>query len=165
MSFTRNFPLPNVKTAEPDESPCREGREALLEVLDCRLLPGLLAPQAAGRLVDLCGGLLKELIALSRSTVLRARRVHGDEGPAQPDDAEYAARQVRNTYRGNLAEEQYRELWRLHQGGRFINSPVARSLLHNLSLLEYDGGDAWWGVHPIVRPLLEERADELGRVD
>ena len=105
--------------------------------------------------------MLKELIALARSTALHARRLRGERGPALPDDVEYAARQVRNTYRGLLTEEQYRELWRIFQGGPFVNSPLARDLLHNLSLLEYDGGDAWWAVHPIVRPLLEERADDL----
>jgi hypothetical protein len=85
--------------------------------------------------------------------------VRGDQA-----DVEYAARQVRNTYRGSLTEEQYGELWRLYNGGRFVNSEAARSLLHNLSLLEYDGGDAWWSVHPIVQPLLEERVDEFRKV-
>ena len=165
MSFTRNFALPNVKTAEQNGDPCAEGRKALMEVLDCRLMPGLLASEAAGHLIDSCGGLLKELIALARSAVLRARRVQGENGPAQPDDVEYAARQVRNTYRGGLTEEQYHELWRVYGGGKFVNNPVSRTLLHNLSLLEYDGGDAWWAVHPIVRPLLEERADELRSMD
>ena len=112
-------------------------------------------------MVDLCGGVLKELIALARNTVLRARRVRGEQGPAQPEEVEYAARQVRNTLRAGLTQAQYQELWRLYSGGRFVNSEVSRSLMHNLSLLGYDGGDAWWGIHPIVRPLLEERADEL----
>ena len=162
MSFTRDFPLPNVRTVERDgRTPCLEGRQALLHVLDCRLIPGLLAPEAAERLVDLCGGVLKELIALARNAVLRARRVRGEKGPAQPADVEYAARQVRNTYRAALTKEQYEGLWQLYSGGRFVNSEVARSLMQNLSLLGYDGEDAWWDIHPIVRPLLEERADEF----
>jgi hypothetical protein len=161
MSFPRNFALPNIKAAERDGTLCPEGQETLLKVLTCRLMPGLLAPEAAERLVTLSGGLLKELIALARNTVLRARRTRGEGGPAHPEDVEYAARRVRNTYRGSLTQEQYRELWRIHSGEPFVNSEVARTLLHNLSLLEYDGGDAWWGVHPIVRPLLEERADEF----
>lgn len=33
-----------------------------------------------------------------------------------------------------------------------------------LSLLEYDGGPARWAVHPIVRPLLEERRDEFSNL-
>jgi hypothetical protein len=161
MSFPRNVALPNIKSRERDGNPCSDGQSALLEVLNCRLMPGLLAQEAAEQLVELSGGLLKELIALARNAVLRARRVRGEKGPAQAEDVAYAARQVRNTYRGSLTEEQYRELWRIHNGGPFVNSEVARSLLHNLSLLEYDGGDAWWAVHPIVRPLLEERADEF----
>jgi energy-coupling factor transporter ATP-binding protein EcfA2 len=161
MSFPRNVALPNIKTREQDETPCPEGRSALQEVLNCRLMPGLLAQETADQLVELSGGLLKELIALARNAVLRARRVRGEKGPVQPEDVAYAARQVRNTYRGSLTEEQYRELWRIHNGGRFVNGEITRSLLHNLSLLEYDGGDAWWAVHPLVRPSLEERKDEF----
>lgn len=162
VSFPRHFALPNVKTAERDGTPCPEGREALRQVLDARLMPGLLAPEAVELLVDLCGGVLRELIVLARYTVLRARRVRGEKGPAQPEDVEYAARQLRNTFRAGLTERQYRELWRLYSGGPFVNSELTRELLHNLSLLGYDGGDAWWAVHPIVRPLLEERAEEFG---
>ncbi len=161
MAFDRTFSLPNVKAEERDGTPCREGQAALMEMLDNRLMPGLLAPEAVERLVALCGGLPKELIGLARETALRARRVCGEGGPAEVEDVEQAARQVRNTYRSALTSEQYSELWRLYSGGPFVNSPVARSLLHNLSLLEYNGDGAWWSIHPIVRPLLEERADEF----
>ena len=160
-SFARHFILPNVKTVKQDGTPYREGQEALLQVLDRRLMPGLLTPETAGRLVDLCGGLLKELITLARDAVLRARRLRGEQGPVEPEDVEYVARHMRNTYRSSLTQEQYRTLWRIYQGKHFTNNETARSLLHNLSLLEYDGGDTWWGINPIVRPLLEERADEF----
>lgn len=111
LAFTRNFVLPNIKTKERDGTPCAEGRAMLREILNHRLMPGLLAPEAVERLADLSGGLLKELIALARDAVLRARRrPRGDQGPLQSEDVEYAARQVRNTYRGSLTEEQYREL-------------------------------------------------------
>jgi energy-coupling factor transporter ATP-binding protein EcfA2 len=161
MSFTRTFSLPNIKTIERDGSSCEEGQTALLDVLNHRLMPGRLSAEAANGLVANCGGLLKELMTLARSAVAVARRKQGDKGTARPDDVEYAARRVRNTYRGSLTQAQYCELWRLARGGPFTNSPVARDLLHNLSLLEFDGGDAWWRVHPIVQPLLEERKDQL----
>lgn len=158
MAFPRTFSLPNIKTEERDGRPCREGREALRRVLENRLHPDLVTPEATERLITLSGGLLKELIALARQAVLRARRLRGDRGPVQADDVEYAARQVRNTYRASLTEAQYRELQRIYRGEPFVNSPVSRTLLHNLSLLEYDGGDAWWAIHPLVRPLVEERS-------
>jgi hypothetical protein len=158
LSFPRHFALPNIKVWERDGSPCPEGRQALEEALFRRMDPALLTPEAAERLVELSGGLLKELISLARFSVLRARRPRGDRGPVMPDDVEYATRQVRNTYRALLTDEQYRELGRIAQGGEFINSALAQELLHNLSLLEYNGEGAWWAVHPIVRPLLEEWA-------
>jgi len=164
MAFPRNFALANIKTVEQDGTLSSAGQDALLEVLNCRLMPGLLTDEAAEQLVELSGGLLKELIALARNAALRASLLRGDQGPIQPDDVAYAARQVRNTYRAGLTEEQYRELCRLYNGGFFVNSELTRDLIHNLSLLEYDGGDAWWAVHPIVRPLLEERRDEFSEL-
>jgi energy-coupling factor transporter ATP-binding protein EcfA2 len=161
LAFTRNFILPNVKTMERDGSPCQEGQAMLKQVLNQRLMPTLLTPEAVDRLVMLSGGLLKELITLAREAVLHARGLYKDQGPVQLSDVEYAARQVRNTYRAGLTEEQYQELERLYKGGRFTNNEVTRQLLHNLSLLEYNSGDVWWAIHPIVRPLLEERINEL----
>ena len=161
MSFPGTFALPNIKPREQDGAPCPEGRAALQEVLNCRLVPGLLAPEAVALLIEQSGGLLKELIALAREAALRARRLRGEEGPVEADDVEYAARQLRNTYRASLTQDQFAELWRIYSGGRFVNSEIARSLLHNLSLLGYDGGEAWWAVHPVVQPLLEERRDEF----
>lgn len=158
LSF-RNFALRNIKVWERDGSPSPD-RAVLQEVLERRMEPQLLAPQAAQRLVELSGGLLKELIALARNSVLRARRLRGEGGPVQPEDVEYAARQVRNTYRALLTPDQYRELQRIARGERFVNTPLAQELLHNLSLLEYDGEGAWWAIHPIVRPLVEEWARE-----
>ncbi|MFZ5917526.1 MAG: hypothetical protein ACOYZ7_11365 [Chloroflexota bacterium] len=161
MSFPRHFSLPNIKTVERNGTPCPEGQTALRRILEARLMPGLLTDEAISQLVTLCGGLLKELITLARNAVLHARRLRGEKGPVEVEDVEYAARQVRNSYRAGLTEAQQRELWRIFRGGRFVNSELARELLHNLSLLEYNGGDAWWAIHPVVRPLLEERAEEF----
>lgn len=156
LSFSRNFALPNIKVEERDGNPCREGRQALQTVLERRMVGRLLEPEATERLVELSGGLLKELIALTRNSVLRARRLQGEQGPVRVEDVEYAARQVRNTYQSLLTEEHYRELQRIAQGERFVNGPRVQDLLHNLSLLEYNGEGAWWAIHPIVRPLVEE---------
>jgi len=157
MSFTRAYALPNVKTAQRDQSPYPEGWETCRRVLDNRLMPGLISTEAADRLVELSGGLLKQLISLAGDAVMRARRLRGEQGPVEPDDVEFAATKVRNSYRGNLTEAHYAELERIYRGGAFVNSPVAQDLLHNLSLLEYNGGEAWWAVNPIVRKLLDER--------
>ncbi len=156
LSFSRNIVLSNIKAWERDGGPCEDGRRFLKKVLENRLEPNLISDTAKELLVELCGGLLKELITLARNSVVRALTIRGDGGRVEVEDVEYDARQVRNSYRGLLTEEHYRELWRLHSGGVFLNSPLARELLHNLSLLQYNGDDAWWAVHPIICPLVGE---------
>lgn len=156
MAFSRSFFLPNVKTHQRNGELHKAGRDTLLQVLYNRMEQSLLTTEASERLVTLSGGLMKELIGLARQAVLHARRQHRERERVEVDDVEYAARGVRNTYRANLDEEEFTELARILQGGSFINSAVARRLVHKLSLLQYDGGDAWWDIHPIVRPLVEE---------
>mgnify|MGYP005855365721 FL=1 len=156
LSYHRSFSLPNIKVWERDGRPCTEGRETLKKLVLRRMAEELITGEALEQLVDYSGGLLKELVSLTRASVLRAHLLRGERGPVQQDDVEYAARQVRNAYRALLTEEGYQELQRILQGGRFANTPLARDLLHNLSLLEYNGDGIWWTVHPIVRPLVEE---------
>jgi energy-coupling factor transporter ATP-binding protein EcfA2 len=162
LTFTRFYELPNVKTREADGRVYVPGVNMLREVLHRRVDPALLTPEAVDRLIEHSGGLIRELIALARSSLIPARRLRGDRGPIRSEDVEHAIRQVQNAYRALLTEEHYRELSRILEGGQFVNSEVDRELIHNLSLLAYDGGGVWWGVHPIVRPLVEEWKRERG---
>lgn len=157
LTYPRFYILPNIKTHQADRwQPYSAGVNMLEEVLHRRVAPALLSGEAKKRLIEYSGGLLKELISLARSSLVVARRLRGDQGPIQADDVEYAVQQVQNTFRALLTEDQYRELARILDGGPFVNSFIAQELIHNLSLLAYDGGRIWWDVHPIVRPLVEE---------
>ncbi len=162
MSFPRFYALPNVKLyirPERGEQPKQRydpGWEMLREVLYRRMDPSLLTEEATDYLIHLSGGVIRELISLARSSLVRARRLRGDHGPIEVEDVEHAARQVQNAFRTQLTEEQYRALAALYRGGPFINSLVMAEVLHNLSLLEYNGEGRWWAVHPIVEPLIRE---------
>jgi len=162
LSFSRNVVLSNVKVWEKDDGACDEGREFLKRVLEKRLAENVISNSAKELLVESCGGLIKEMIALARNSVVKALTKRGAGGCIEAEDVEYAARQVRNTYSGLLTEEHYKELWRINCGGVFLNGPLARELLHNLSLLQYNGNDAWWAVHPIIRPLVLNWGEKTG---
>lgn len=162
LAFHRVFSFPNLKVWERDGSPSDE-RETLRRILKRRMADHLLELEAAEQLIEASGGLLKELIGLARQATLRALRERGEQGPIGSKHVEYAIRQVRNAYRAALTEEQLAELSRLRKGGAFVHTPVARSLLHNLSLLQYDGEGIWWALHPIVRPVVEEWEVRHGR--
>jgi len=155
LTFTRFCELPNVKTHQADGQIYAPGVDMLRAILNRRMNPALLTSEAVDRLIEHSGGLIRELISLARSSLISARRLRGDRGPIQPEDVERAIQQVQNAYFACLTKEHYHELARILDGEQFVNSDVAKELIHNLSLLAYDGGQAWRGVHPIVRPLVE----------
>ena len=156
QQFHRNFLLPNVKTRERDGTPYEAGREMLKRVIRRRLQDDLIDPDALEALVEASGGLLRELLRLARLSVLAARRNRQDTRIAL-SDVEWARREVRNTFRRILKVEDYRNLRKVHETKRIdaLQERAADRLLHNLSILEYDG-ETWWDVHPAVRDLLLE---------
>ncbi len=158
QQFHRNYLLPNVKTRNRDGTPCEPGRRMLREVLLRRMDQNLIDLEALERLVDASGGLLRELLRLARfATLLALTRV---ASRVERQDVEGAMRKVRNTFRRILKAEDYRYLWKIHETRNLAEIPadVADRLLHNLSVLEYNG-DVWWDIHPAVKALLEETGE------
>jgi len=160
-TFDDFFVLPNIKLQTREGRPHKAGWDMLNELITRRMSPDLITNQARRQLVSYSGGLLRELVSLAKDACSNAR-ARGDQR-VELQDVERAANKVRNVYRTLLTTEQYRELWRVQHDPRKqqTNSPVSQQLIHNLSLLEYRNDDSWWDVHPIIAPLLEERADEL----
>lgn len=159
-TYTRFYELPNVRTHAPNGSVHKSGARMLQGALYRRVAPKLLTREATRRLISYSGGLMRELIYLGRSSLTHALTSHGEQGPIQVDDVEYAAQQMRNSFRGILGRAHYDELARILRGERFVNNETALQLIHNLSLLKYDGEGAWWRVNPLVEPLVQEWIDE-----
>lgn len=162
VTFDNFFSLPNVTVNARDGKPDESGRNMLRELVHRRIVPDLITTEAVEQLVELSGGVLYELVALAKDVCSFARVRRGER--VDVEDVDRAASRLRNVFAGMLTDAHYRELWRIHADPlhRYTNSPTAQELVHNLSLLEYGDGDAWWGVHPVVRPLLEERREAFG---
>jgi energy-coupling factor transporter ATP-binding protein EcfA2 len=163
VTFDGTFPLPNVKVKGRAGDPYEPGRIMLRDLIVRRMHPGLITDDARERLIELSGGVLRELVALARDACSNARA--RDHARIELGDVERAASQVRNLYRTMLTPKQLRALWQVHTSS--IKQPAdntqAEGLVHNLSLLGYVNDESWWDVHPVVLPLLEERADEMAR--
>jgi len=163
VTFDGTFPLPNVKVQDRAGNPYEPGRAMLRDLIGRRMRPDLIADDARERLIELSGGVLRELIALTRDACSNARAQN--HACIELVDVERAASQVRNLYRTVLTPQQLHALWQVHTSP--IKQPAdnaqAEGLVHNLSLLGYANDDLWWDVHPVVLPLLEERTDEWAR--
>jgi len=156
QSFSELVVLPNFPVSHRDGSPDETGSALLQKILTLRAEERLFTSEALKGLVGWSGGLARELIRLAGQACLVAMEA---EKPAIDEGVvEQAAARMRIDYEVLLTSEQLDLLRVVRERKRVENDEAHRALLHNLSALEYRNGEGvWYDVHPIVRPLLEER--------
>ncbi len=82
------------------------------------------------------------------------------------DDVKRAVTDRKNDFKRILSKKtQYTALKEVHDTKSiYINDEDIRAeipgLLHNLSIVEYNG-DIWWDVHPVVLSILESMDDHV----
>lgn len=156
--------LPSVQqwNNDPHRSPYPPGNEALHRVLERRAPPGsfetLFGPEphdASVRLVQHCGGHIRDLLRLVRECVVRARvlpiseavvtsaieHVRSDLLPLATEDALWLDRISRNRHPVHEKPEDGRRL------ARFLDTHLVLYLKTN--------GEEWYDLHPLVRPEVE----------
>jgi hypothetical protein len=147
----------NVKVAEPDGAPFGPGMDALREVL-ARRAPGGDVDRLTGgrtdRMIEQSGGLFRDLLRIPGQLLLNAKRL-----PA--DDAAFAQAEatVRNDYKMTLAREHLELLRQIRDSHELIPAndqwPSAFDLITSGAVLTYPNGEQpWFGVHPLLEPLL-----------
>jgi hypothetical protein len=164
MSFADLLILPCMAVHTKGSLEPGPGAALMCEVLRKRVPPGVLGEGVPERLALFSAGLPKQLMQLSREAVTFATARAGGGQPARVElaDVDRAVGRLRETFRLHLTADQYELLDQIEAGKSFINAPVVQELIHNLSLLQYDGGETWWAVQPVVIPLLEEWRSQRG---
>ena len=71
------------------------------------------------------------------------------------ESADRAITEMRGDFKALLRREDYDVLRRQLAGEKLLNEEAVREVLYTGCLLEYHNHEPWFGVHPIVRPLLE----------
>jgi hypothetical protein len=152
--FDKLYHVSWVDPAEPD------GRELLLRVLRTRSPENLLSDEGAVRLVEVSGGVLRDIIGLARDAGEEAY-LAGDETILSAH-VDAAADTFGRTLMLGLAEDDLATLQRLRTQGSFV--PVSDrdlALVMTGRALEYRNGATRYAVHPTIRPLLEQLATAL----
>lgn len=166
--FEHKFTLPMVRVRDRKGKQSRKAVENLVEVLAARLdVPKLFARGVPQLLARMSGGSVRDLVRLAQSAQLVAR---GD-GKEQIDraSAERAITKLRIDYQQLLIPGQiyYPLLAQVHQTKQDWFADVTQidpakvegsrkffnELLFNGAVMEYDGGQSWYDVHPVIEGI------------
>ena len=165
--FEHQFTLPMVKVRHRDGKPFTEGIRALTELLAARIdLDAVFGSKAVVRkLVQMSGGSVRDLMRLVDLAQLIARA--DDKEVIDMDSVNRSIGKLRLYFEQLLvpAASYFPRLARIHRG-KDDGSQVGEDpeeirkdrdflsqLLFNGSVLEYDGGESWYDVHPIVQQI------------
>ena len=143
-SFDHTYTLPNFKS---------ENRDKIASILLQRLEERLISAEALDLLVDYSGGVPRNVIRLAKAACTKARA-----GAATQITAEHvkdAITKERNEFDRMLTLAQREALKKVVETKVVDQTEEYRSLLHNLSILEYENGSLWYDVNPVVRDLLK----------
>jgi hypothetical protein len=163
------FYLPNIKLFHRDSREMiPEGHALMASLVHKRIRqapPGVLTQEALTLLVQMSGGVIRELITLVESSCIKALLA----GKRQID-VEIAREAVEGYQREKASSLPYAYYWevmsevyRTHQlperrekdrdGTEFS---VSDALLEGLYILSYSNLETWYDVHPIMLPLLQK---------
>ncbi|WP_126383545.1 hypothetical protein [Actinomyces howellii] len=155
------WPVLNVKVRERDGSDCREGIDLLREVLERRAPGGdleRLLGNEVERVIKNSGGLFRDLFRLVSALLLKDGPL-----PVSRTEIDSAERRERSQLVAGLTQEQWEILQSVHRTHQLLPSRDRAAdawSLHRLGnvLCYRNGAVDWFGVRPLLDPLLTERA-------
>jgi hypothetical protein len=167
--FEHSFTLPMVRVRDPDGKKSKKGIDLLLKVLDERVDRRTVfsSSAVAERLVRMSGGSLRDLLRLVNSAWLDAEAANKQK--IDLSSATQAMNKLRIEYQRILIPGQvyYPILAKIHETHQdwFEDAAAASAdkvqeyrrffseLLFNGAVLEYDGGESWYDVHPVIEQI------------
>ena len=157
-------PFPNVKVHQRHQpgrpgTPDLEGYDVMRAVLHKRLRNPLgldphqvIAPEALDHLIEMSGGVMRDLIRLMRQATVKAelaghRRI-------DLEDAQQTVFSMRRDYRASLNVVYRRELRKVLETHDVSGSEECDELLMGNYILSYVNYDVWFDVHSVILSLL-----------
>ena len=157
-AFDQRFALPNLKLSNHDGSNNAEGKGSMRTIILERIDPGadLVDRESLDLFVGASGGVVLSIIRLVQQAAVHA--ISRGSACIEKEDAAYAITQERGDFVRVLDTSDYPILKERHGDKVLSSDGNVQRLLHCLALLEYENDVPWCDVHPIVLPLVQERA-------
>lgn len=154
-NFNGVYYLPNFNVFDQVGNPDEKGQKNLKEIITKRMPSKLIYDDAIDLIVELCGGVVFELIKLVRQSCI----VSLMEKIKFIDDeiVNEAAERIRRIYKTVYSEKDLESLLKIRQTKKFSNTDEEKKLFNQFSLTEYGtGNNIWYDANPLLFPLLEE---------
>jgi Cdc6-like AAA superfamily ATPase len=158
-SFSEFLCLPNIKLLTKDNQAVIANRALLEKIIDCRAKKHLFANDAKALLITASGGLIRSLISLIQSAASRA--IIEKSETINKAQVEHAINRQRGDFIAMLESKDYPLLFNRHQDKQLTSDDDTQTLLQSLALLEYENGELWCDVHPIIWPEVEKRVPQV----
>lgn len=152
-SFGRHYILPPVRLHDHEGNADEAGRQILRAIFLRRLDSALIDTDALEAIISASGGLIGTLIRLGQWSAEQAL-VDGKTIIDMPS-AERAIAEMRGDFKALMRRQDYEVLRQQLERQELTNEEAVREALYTGCLLEYFNGEPWFGIHPIVRPLIE----------
>ncbi|WP_287127363.1 P-loop NTPase fold protein [Candidatus Cyanaurora vandensis] len=148
----------------PEEQPVQSAADTLCKVIKKRIPGELLADETASKMVIYSGGVLRELIRVTKECCrICLRKLRQEPELTQlkinHEILEEAVNNLRNDFALPLGKADYEILAETYKNNAPDDPKKAEflELLHGLHVLEYRNREIWYDVHPIVVGLLHDR--------
>jgi len=164
QSFDKTVILPNITVTNPDGTQNEDGVSIFSNLSERRMRPDLIEEDALRYTIRMSAGITREFVRTIKDSCVEAIVRGGDRITC--DDAKRAVADRKNDFKRMLSKKtQYVALKEVHDTKSiYITDEDIRAeipgLLHNLSIVEYNG-DIWWDVHPVVLSILESMDDHV----
>jgi energy-coupling factor transporter ATP-binding protein EcfA2 len=151
----------------PDTLPDQHSITVFSNIVKKRLPEELIEPETLQKIVLKSGGVLRELVRIARECCLQCSLLLEEE-PEQTDIKinqeilQAAITDLRNEFARPLGSKELEILEKTYRNNNWnnienVSNDDFLNLLHGLDVLEYENGDVWYDVHPIVVEILQLR--------
>ncbi len=160
------FPVAKFFTRDDAQNrngvPIERSIKVFEEILGKRFESGLLAPGIARKMVLASGGVLRELVRIGRECCTECMvqlEIDPDRENACIDDEilGIALDNLRNDFSRQVLGGYSALLVQVYKTLEPVEDEAFTKLLHGLLVLEYQNGDMWYDLHPLVAELLRRR--------
>lgn len=147
---------------KPQAEPIAKNLNVFLAMLEKRIPADYIAPETARQMVLKSGGVMRELVRIGRECCTECM-VQMELEPERTDLVindevlTIALRNLRNDFSRQIGTNLFLVLVQVYQtlNKKGADKDAFAELLHGLMVLEYENGDLWYDVHPIVVDLLQ----------